>query len=104
MTSWDELVVLAEAELELVRGGDLLALPGAIAARGRLAASLGPAPVSARPALERLVGLQEQLVVELTLARDATTRELGTLRRGRGAVQGYRTAAGPIAGTIDARH
>ena len=38
--------------------------------------------------------LQEQLVIEFTLARDAAARELAALRRGRGAVRGYRSAAG----------
>ena len=104
MTPWEELLVLAEAELAMVRGGDTLELPGAIAARGRLAATLGPAPASAGPVLERLAAVQEQIIVELTLARDGVARELGTLRRGRGAVQGYRTAAGAAAGQIDARH
>ena len=104
MTSWEELLVLAEAELAMVRGGDVLGLSDAIAARARLAATLGPAPASARPVLERLTAVQEQIVVELTLAREGVGRELTTLRRGRGAVQGYRTAAGPAGGRIDARH
>ena len=77
MTPWEELLVLAEAELAMVRGGDALELPGAIAARGRLAATLGPAPASAGPVLERLAAVQEQIVVELTLARDGVARELG---------------------------
>ena len=66
MTPWEELLVLAEAELALARGGDVLALPAAIEARGRLAATLGQAPASARPVLERLAAVQEQIIVELT--------------------------------------
>ena len=38
-------------------------------------------------------GLQEQLVIEFTLARDAAARELAALGRGRGAMRGYRSAA-----------
>jgi hypothetical protein len=42
-----------------------------------------------------LVALQEQIVIEWTLARDAVARELAALTRGRGAVRGYRSAAAP---------
>jgi len=98
VTGWNHMLALAERELELVRGGDVDALPGAIAERLRLAATLGDAPAAARPAVERLVAVQEQIVVELTLARAGVVRELGTLRRGRGAVRGYAgTAAAPAA-------
>jgi hypothetical protein len=89
-TGWLEVLGLAERELELVRGGDAEALPAAIEERARLAASLGPAP---RPVLDRLLEVQEQIVVELTLARDGVVRELGSLQRGRSAVRGYRASA-----------
>ena len=102
MTPWEQLVALAEHELGLVRGGNAEALPPAMAARDRLALSLGQAPASARPALERLAAVQEQLVVELTLARDDAARELATLQRGRGAVRGDRAAAGVTGSTFDA--
>jgi hypothetical protein len=85
--SWQEVLALAERELELVRGGDAEALPAAIAERAALAAPLGPAP---RPVLERLAEVQHQILVELTLAREEIVRELGALQRGRSAVQGYR--------------
>jgi len=101
VTGWTDLLELAERELALVRGGDAEALPAAVAERARLAATLGPAPASARPVLERLAGVQEQIIVELTLAREDVVRELGALRRGRGAVQGYRTAAGPVVASVD---
>jgi hypothetical protein len=90
MSGWPELLALAERELELVRGGDADALPAAIAERARLAATLGPAP---RAELERLAEVQQQILVELTLARDEIVRELGTLRRGRNAVHSYRSTA-----------
>jgi hypothetical protein len=93
MSGWTELLALAERELELVRGGDAEALPAAIDERARLAASLGEAPASARPVLERLAEVQQQILVELTLARGEIVRELGALQRGRGAVRGYRATA-----------
>jgi hypothetical protein len=88
--SWSHVLALAERELELVRGGDAEAVPAASAERARLAATLGPAP---RPVLEQLVAVQEQIHVELTLARDEIVRELSALQRGRDAVQGYRVTA-----------
>jgi hypothetical protein len=93
MSRWDQLVALAERELALVREGRIEELPATQDERDRLAVSLGRAPVSARPQLERLAAIQEQILVELTLARAALGRELGALRRGRDAVRGYRAAA-----------
>ena len=90
MSGWPELLALAERELELVRGGDAEALPAAIAERARVAATLGPAP---RPVLERLAEVQQQILVELTLARDEIVRELAALQQGRSAVQRYRLTA-----------
>lgn len=101
MTPWQQLLGLAERELELIRGGDIERLPDAIEERARLAATLGQAPASARPVLERLQAVQQQIIVELTLAGAEIVRELGTLRRGRGAVDGYRFAAGPAAASVD---
>lgn len=101
MSPWNQLLALAERELELIRGGDIERLPDAIEERARLAASLGQAPASARPVLERLQAVQQQIIVELTLAGAEIVRELGTLRRGRGAVDGYRFAAGQATGSVD---
>jgi hypothetical protein len=88
--TWPDVLALAERELELVRGGDAEALPAAIEERARVTAALGTPP---RPVLERLIAVQEQIVVELTLARDEVVRELGALERGRSAVRGYRASA-----------
>jgi len=101
MSEWSRLLVLAERELELIRGGDIDRLPAAIEERARLAATLGQAPASARPLLERLEAVQHQIIVELTLAGAEIVRELGALRRGRGAVDGYRFAAGQATGSVD---
>jgi hypothetical protein len=101
VSDWDELVRLAERELELVRDGDGAELPAALARRAARAAILGQALPADRPALERLAELQDQLVIELTLTRDEAGRELAMLRRGRGAVQGYRSAAGADVPRLD---
>ena len=63
---------LAERELELVaRRRPLERSRRDRRARGRLAATLGPAAARAPgPVLERLAAVQEQIIVELTLARD----------------------------------
>ena len=101
MSDWEQLLALAERELELVRGGDADALPAAIAERARLTVTLGAPPPSARPVLERLAQVQEQIIVELTLGRDEVVRDLGALSRGRGAVSGYRFSAGPAHRQVD---
>ena len=93
MTDWSDVLALAERELGLLRGGDAEALPSAQAERERLVAVLGPAPASALPVLERIAAVQDQLICELTLARDEVARELGALRRGQGAMHGYRAVA-----------
>ena len=76
MTGWSDLLELAERELALVRAGDAAALPAAQEERARLVATLGPAPAAARPVLDRLAAVQDQLVIELTLGRDEVAREL----------------------------
>jgi hypothetical protein len=96
VSGWPDLLELAERELALLRDGDADALPAAMDARARLAAVLGPAPAAARPVLEHLAAVQDQIITELTLARDDIARELVALRRGRTAMHGYRTAAGPV--------
>jgi hypothetical protein len=101
MSPYAQLLGLAERELELIRGGDIEALPAAIEQRAQIAATLGPPPASARADLERLQAVQQQIIVELTLAGAEIVRELGTLRRGRGAVEGYRFAAGQATGSVD---
>ena len=101
MSAHAQLLTLAERELELIRGGDIESLPAAIEQRAALAATLGAPPASARGDLERLQAVQQQIIVELTLAGAEIVRELGTLRRGRGAVDGYRFAAGQATGSVD---
>jgi hypothetical protein len=92
MTGWPDVLALAERELAMLRDGDAAALPAAMAERARLSEGLGPAPAAARPVLERIAAVQEQLITELTLARGEIARELAALNRGRGAVRGYRAS------------
>jgi hypothetical protein len=96
--TWADLLALADRELGLVRAGRWEEGVALAAEREALQPAL-PAPTPHdRPALEMLVSLQEQIVVECTLARDAVARELSAMARGRGAVRGYRNAtARPLA-------
>jgi hypothetical protein len=93
VTGWSDVLALAERELALLRGGDAEALPAAQAERERLVAVLAPPPAAALPVLQRIAAVQEQLICELTLARDEVARELAALRRGQGAMHGYRSVA-----------
>jgi hypothetical protein len=90
MSGYERLATLAERELALVRSGRLEAVGDLHAEYDRLLHSL-PAepPAEAREALERAADLQADLVTALTGARDDAARELGRLRRGRGAVRAY---------------
>jgi hypothetical protein len=50
-------------------------------------------PAEARPVLEQLAVLQDELQAMLLAARDATARELTGLQRGQSAVRGYAAPA-----------
>jgi hypothetical protein len=93
MSAFGDLAVLAERELTLVRDARFDEAAELAAERDARARTLAPARPEDRPALELLMALQEQLVIEFTLARDAAARELAALDRGRGAMRGYRSAA-----------
>ena len=93
MDPWGELVALAEREHALALAGRWEEVAALSTERVRRAAALGPAPVSARPALERLAELQAQISAALASARAFTSRELAGLRRGRVAVRGYGATA-----------
>jgi hypothetical protein len=104
VSSWEELLAGAEHELALAREGRWEELAAAGAARTRLAAAMPPPVPAVRPLLERLALVQEQLTALLAAARAETARELGLLRRGRGAVRGYASAAAARGGWVDERH
>jgi hypothetical protein len=101
MSSWADLAALADRELALAREGRWEEAGALAAERAALGPALGPPGPDDRPALSMLVALQEQIVVECTLARDAVARELSSLARGRAGVRGYRSAAAPRAARID---
>ena len=92
MDPWGELLVRAEAEQRLAAEGRWEELAASTTERVRLAAALGPAPAAARPVLEALAAVQEDLTATLRGARAQTARELAGLGRGRGAVAGYAAA------------
>jgi hypothetical protein len=100
MTSWPDLVAMADRELALVRDGRWEEAQALGAQRDALAVAIAPPRGGDKPALELLVALQEQIVVEWTLARAAIGRELAALTRGRGAVRGYRSAAAAAPGRV----
>ena len=93
--AWSDLVALADRELALARAGRWEEAQALAGRREALVLAIAPARPGDKPALEMLVALQEQIVIEWTLARDAVARELAALTRGRGAVRGYRSVAAP---------
>lgn len=98
MSAFAGVVALAERELDLVRAAEWELVAEVSAERVRRFAALGGRATPAdRPALERLLTLEQQLTTALRSARSATVRELGSLRRGRGAMRGYGRAAAPAA-------
>ena len=104
MNGWHELLARAERERELAAEGRWDELAEVLAHGTRLTASL-PAPTpELRPLLIRLAEVQDELTATLTAARAETVRELGTLRRGQGAVRGYAPAAGAPGGWVDETH
>jgi hypothetical protein len=90
---WGHLVGVADRELQALRDGRWEEAQALAAEREALGPAMAPPTRDDRPALEMLISLQDQIVVECTLARDAVARELAALARGRGAVRGYRNAA-----------
>jgi|1185.fasta_scaffold474355_2 hypothetical protein len=100
MSAWSDAVELAERELDLVRAGDWELVAEVSAERARQTAALPQATQAVRPALERLAALEAELIGELEDAREATVRELGSLRRGRGAMRGYAGLTAPVTSAV----
>jgi hypothetical protein len=101
--AWAELADLAEHELTLARDGRWDELANSSYERARRAALL-PAtpPPQAAAALARLAAAQEALLAVITSARALTARELGALRRSRGAARGYAAmAAAAVADAVE---
>jgi hypothetical protein len=93
VTGWDELVALAERERGLLAAERWDEAAELGVERARRAAELAPAPASARPQLERLLELQNEVSARLAAGRAGVMRELAGLRKGATAVRGYRDAA-----------
>jgi hypothetical protein len=101
VNDWLDLLARAERERELAAEGRWEELAQAGAERARLAMTLPAPSPEARPLLERLARIQDELTAALLFAREDTARELASLHRGRGAVRGYAPAAGGPGGWID---
>jgi hypothetical protein len=99
--AWQDLLARAERELALAAEGRWEELAEAGAERVRLAVTLPPPSPEARPLLERLSEVQDELTAALVAARAETARELGALDRGRGAVRGYASAPAGAGGWVD---
>jgi hypothetical protein len=96
MDPWTALLARATAERQLAAEGRWEELAESTAERVKIAASLGPAPVGAKLALEALAVVQAELAATIAHARAEVAREIAALPNARGAVAGYAAAqAGP---------
>ncbi len=92
---WANRVALAERERDLARDGHWEEAALVSSERLGAALALGAPPAAARPHLERLLELQQQITAGLTVARAFTARQLGDMNRGRTAMRGYGAGFGP---------
>jgi hypothetical protein len=101
VNGWSRLLALAQRERDLAAEGRWDELVEAGAERAAFAATLPPATSEARPYLDRLVVLQDELTALILAGRAETLRELSGVRRGQGAVRGYAGAAAARGGWVD---
>jgi hypothetical protein len=99
---WADLVVLAERERDLVREERWDEVPAASDALLRASQALGDPPAEARPHLERLAELQDEINAGLSAGRAFTLHKLGSMNRGATAMRGYGYSA-PATPSIDGR-
>jgi hypothetical protein len=92
MDPWTAILARATAERQLAAEGRWEELAESTAERVRMAAALGPAPVSAKLVLEALAVVQAELAATLATARAQVARDLAALPNARGAVAGYAAA------------
>ena len=92
MDPWTALLARATAERQLAAEGRWEELAESTAERVRMAAALGPAPMSAKLVLEALAVVQAELTATLADARAEVARDLSALPNARGAVAGYAAA------------
>jgi hypothetical protein len=102
MSAWQELVVLAERERDLVREQRWDEVPAAAAALLGASEALGDPPAEARAQLERLVELQGEIQAGLSAGRAFTLQKLGNMERGATAMRGYGYTA-PAIPSVDGR-
>jgi hypothetical protein len=102
MTAWSQLVALAEYERDLVREERWDEVPAASEALLNASQALGDPPAEARPHLERLAELQDEIHAGLSAGRAFTLAKLGKINRGATAMRGYGYSA-PAAPSIDGR-
>lgn len=102
MRAWQELVVLAERERDLVRDERWDEVPAAAAALLSASEALGDPPAEARPHLERLAELQGEIHAGLSAGRAFTLNKLGKMERGATAMRGYGYTA-PATPSVDGR-
>jgi hypothetical protein len=90
---YEALAAIVERELELIAERDFHGLAELKRERAALERGL-PAtpPASARATLERCMGLQGRVRIELTRVREAILIELGQVRHGQRAAAGYAPA------------
>jgi hypothetical protein len=101
MDPWGDLVALAEREHELALSGRWEELAELAAERARYAESLGQAPASARPQLERLAHLHAQVSAALQIGHAAAGQELAGIRRGQTAMHGYGASLARVPSRVD---
>jgi hypothetical protein len=94
MDPWTAILARATAERQLAAEGRWEELAESTAERVRMAAALGPAPISAKLVLEALLVVQAELTATLAHARAEIGRELAAAQNARGAVAGYAAAQG----------
>jgi hypothetical protein len=99
---WAELVALAERERDLVREARWEEIPALSQQRLSAASALGAPPAAARPHLERLAELQDEIHAGLAAGRAFTLQKLSGLRRGTTAMRGYAGYA-PAASSLSAQ-
>ena len=99
---YEELVRLAERELELARLGRLDEVVELQARRAEHVARLPSyPPPDARPALERAAALQQETTVVLAMSARSAVDSLRRVDRGRVAVRSYAPAGGVSQGTLN---
>lgn len=102
LLQYEELVRLAERELELARAGRLDEVAELQARRAQHVALLPSyPPPDARPALERAAALQQETTVVLAMSARSAVDSLRRVDRGRVAVRSYAPAGGSPHGVLD---